>query len=145
MKRFFLVIIMMISATSIYSFRANNEEKTTYASYYGSKFHGRKTASGERFDNTKFTAAHKTLPFGTNVKITNPATGESVVVKINDRGPFVKGRGFDLSQAAFDEISDLKKGVIAIQYEILDNNNEESTERDNSSDANHSMDNDTIQ
>lgn len=142
MKRFFLVIIMMISANSIYSFRANNGEKTTLASYYGSKFHGRKTASGERFDNTKFTAAHKTLPFGTNVKITNPATGESVVVKINDRGPFVKGRGFDLSQAAFDEISDLKKGVIAIQYEILDNSNE-STESDNSNDAN--MDNDTIQ
>lgn len=110
----------MISMVGVYSFTTNNDERSTYASYYGSKHHGGKTASGETFDNTKLTAAHRTLPFGTKVKITNPKTGESVVVRINDRGPFIKGRGFDLSQAAFDEIANLKQGVVAVQYEILD-------------------------
>lgn len=70
------------------------------ASYYGKKFHGRKTASGEIYDMYKLTAAHRTLPFGTRVLVTNLANGKSVVVKINDRGPFIKGRIIDLSYEA---------------------------------------------
>ena len=70
------------------------------ASWYGPGFHGRRTASGEVFNTNSLTAAHKTLPFGTRVKVTSRATGRSVVVRINDRGPFVRGRVIDLSRAS---------------------------------------------
>lgn len=70
------------------------------ASWYGPGFHGRKTANGERFDMGELTAAHKTLPFGTRVLVHNPRNGKKVVVRINDRGPYVPGRVIDLSQAA---------------------------------------------
>ena len=70
------------------------------ASYYGKQYHGRKTASGERFNMHALTAAHRTLPFDTMVRITNVATGQSVIVRINDRGPFVRGRVIDVSPAA---------------------------------------------
>lgn len=88
-------------------------------SYYGDKFHGKKTASGAKFDMNDYTAAHKTLPFGTKVKITNPKNGKSVVVEINDRGPFVKSRQFDLSKAAFSAIGSTDLGVMAIEYEVV--------------------------
>ena len=124
MKRFILVIIMMISTLGIYSFKNytndNEEVKTSYASYYHDKFNGRKTASGEVFQNSRFTAAHRTLPFGTKVKVTNLRNGESVVVTINDRGPFHSSRALDLSKAAFDEIGNLNKGTMPIEYEIID-------------------------
>jgi rare lipoprotein A len=70
------------------------------ASWYGPGFHGRRTASDERFNTNKMTAAHKTLPFGTKVKVTNKKTGQSVVVRINDRGPYAHGRVIDLSKAS---------------------------------------------
>lgn len=70
------------------------------ASWYGGKFHGRQTASGEIYNQNALTAAHRSLPFGTKVRVTNTATGNSVVVRINDRGPFVGGRVIDLSRAA---------------------------------------------
>jgi rare lipoprotein A len=70
------------------------------ASVYSHKYHGRKTASGERFDMHALTAAHKSFPFGTRVRVTNRSNGKSVIVRINDRGPFVKGRAIDLSLAA---------------------------------------------
>lgn len=89
------------------------------ASWYGDRFHGRLTASGEEYNMHDYTAAHKTLPFGTKVKITNPSNRKSVIVEINDRGPFVKSREFDLSRAAFAEIEDIGKGVLTVEYEIL--------------------------
>jgi peptidoglycan lytic transglycosylase len=70
------------------------------ATYYGKEFAGHRTASGERFNPGAMTAAHRTLPFGTRVRVTNPHTGRSVIVRINDRGPFVKGRSIDLSSGA---------------------------------------------
>jgi rare lipoprotein A len=70
------------------------------ASWYGPGFHGRTTANGERFNTHALTAAHRTLPFGTHVRVTNKATGRSIVVRINDRGPFVGGRVIDLSNAS---------------------------------------------
>ncbi|MDD3772727.1 MAG: septal ring lytic transglycosylase RlpA family protein [Weeksellaceae bacterium] len=88
-------------------------------SWYGDRFHGKLTASGEKYDMHDFTAAHKTLPFGTKVKITNPNNGKSVIVEINDRGPYVKTRQFDLSRAAFAEIGNIDSGVISIEYEIV--------------------------
>lgn len=89
------------------------------ASWYGGQFHGKKTASGVKYDMYELTAAHKTLPFGTKVKITNQRNGKSVVVEVNDRGPFVKTRQFDLSRAAFEEIGNTNNGVMPIEYEII--------------------------
>ena len=121
MKRAILLIIVMISTLGLYSFKNNaNDAKTSFASFYHDKFNGRKTASGEVFDNNKLTAANMKLPFGTNVKITNLRTGKSVIVKVNDRGPFHRSRAFDLSRAAFDEIGNPSSGTIPIEYEIID-------------------------
>ncbi|MET3532259.1 septal ring lytic transglycosylase RlpA family protein [Chryseobacterium flavum] len=122
MKRFILVIIMMISTLGIYSFTVNtlDAKKTSYASYYHDKFNGRKTASGEIFDNSKFTAANRTLPFGTNIKVTNLKNGKEVIVRINDRGPYHSSRSLDMSKAAFDEIGDISHGTIPVEYEIVD-------------------------
>ncbi|MCU0350897.1 MAG: septal ring lytic transglycosylase RlpA family protein [Flavobacterium sp.] len=92
-----------------------------HASYYHDKFNGRRTASGQRFDNSKFTAAHKTLKFGTKVKVTNPKNNKSVVVTINDRGPFTKGREIDLSKKAFFEIAGSKYGGhLSVTLEIIE-------------------------
>lgn len=90
------------------------------ASYYGNEFHGRKTANGERFDQAKLTAAHRTLPFGTRVKVTNTQSGKSVTVRVNDRGPFVKGRIIDLSSSAFKNIASLNAGVVPVRIQVID-------------------------
>ncbi len=121
-KRAILVIIMAISTLGLYSFNynANDEVKTSYASYYHDKFNGRKTANGEIFSNSKLTAAHRTLKFGTKVKVTNPKNGKSVIVKINDRGPFHSARALDLSKAAFNEIGNHATGTMAVEYQIID-------------------------
>ena len=122
-KRVILVIIMMISTLGIYSFKNNAEEgkKTSYASFYHDKFNGRRTASGDIFSNSKLTAANRTLPFGTQVKVTNLRTGKSVVVEINDRGPFHSSRALDLSKAAYSAIGDTSRGVMPVEYEIINN------------------------
>lgn len=92
--------------------------ETGKASYYADKFNGRKTANGETFRNRKKTAAHKTLPFGTVVKVTNLRNGRSVKVRINDRGPFVAGRHIDLSKKAARKIGMVQEGVgnVKMQY-----------------------------
>ncbi|MCU4675379.1 septal ring lytic transglycosylase RlpA family protein [Catenovulum sp. 2E275] len=90
------------------------------ASYYAAHYHGKTTASGEAFDQNKLTAAHPVLPFGTNVKVTNQANNQSVVVKVNDRGPFVSGRVIDLTKTAFGQIADLNSGVISVTLEVID-------------------------
>lgn len=91
-----------------------------FASYYGNEFQGRKTANGEIYDSSKLTAAHKTIPFGTLVKVTNLKNNKSVIVKINDRGPFVEGRIIDLSYAAARQIDMLWDGVVQVEVEILE-------------------------
>ena len=95
-------------------------KKSVHASYYADKFHGRKTASGKRYDKNKYTAAHKKLPFGTKVKITNSANGKSVIVEVIDRGPFVRSREIDLSKRAFMDIANNKSsGSMIVIIEIL--------------------------
>jgi rare lipoprotein A len=81
-------------------------------SYYADKFHGRKTASGRRFDKNAFTAAHRSLPFGTRVEVTNLSNGKSVIVEINDRGPYAEDRILDLSPAAARKIGMIGKGTV---------------------------------
>jgi rare lipoprotein A len=89
------------------------------ASWYGGKFQGRLTSSGEVFDTNLLTAAHKTLPFGTLVKVTNLANGLSTVVRINDRGPFIEGRIIDLSRAAAERIDMIGTGTARVSVEVL--------------------------
>jgi rare lipoprotein A len=89
-------------------------------SWYGAAFHDRKTASGELFDSAALTMAHPSLPFGTRVKVTNLRNGRSVVVRVNDRGPFVGKRIADLSQAAASEIGMMQRGVARARIEVLD-------------------------
>lgn len=93
--------------------------ETGNASWYGKQFLGRKTASGERFVKHKLTAAHKTLPLGSVVKITNTTTNEEVIVRINDRGPYTKGRIIDLSPAAAKQIGVMSKGVAHIKLQVM--------------------------
>ena len=89
------------------------------ASYYGRRFHGRPTASGERFDMNAMTAAHKTLPFGSMVRVTNTRNGNSVVVRVNDRGPFVRGRTIDVSRAAAEELGMVGSGRARVELELI--------------------------
>lgn len=92
---------------------------TGLASWYGAKHHGKRTASGEIFDQKKFTAAHRTLPWGSIVKVTNLDNGKSVEVRINDRGPFSKGRIIDVSRAAARALGMVESGVSPVRMELL--------------------------
>jgi rare lipoprotein A len=98
---------------------APQKEEKGFASYYADKFHGKQTSSGETFDNTLFTAAHNTLPFGTLVKVTREDNQQSVIVKINDRGPFKPGRIIDLSRAAAEKINLVQVGTAAVKVELI--------------------------
>lgn len=89
------------------------------ASYYAAKFDGRRTASGERFDSAAMTAAHRTLPFGTRVRVTNLANGRSVIVRINDRGPFSQGRMIDVSRAAASELGLVARGHGMVELALV--------------------------
>ena len=89
------------------------------ASYYAQPFHGRKSASGRIYNMYEYTCAHKTLPFGTKLKVTNQANGKTVTVEVTDRGPYVKGRIIDLSVAAAKDLDMMKSGVVDIEAEII--------------------------
>lgn len=93
--------------------------ETGLASYYGVRYHGKRTASGEIFDMEKLTAAHRTLPFGTTIKVTRLDNGRSVILKVNDRGPFVEGRIIDVSLAAARELQMVAPGLAKISIAIL--------------------------
>ena len=90
------------------------------ASYYGRELAGNRTASGERFDPGQLTAAHRSLPFGSRVRVTNTANGDSVIVRINDRGPFSHGRVIDVSHAAAREIGMHRSGTARVKLALLD-------------------------
>jgi rare lipoprotein A len=89
------------------------------ASYYHDSLHGRKTASGQIYDKNARSAAHKTLPLGSKVKVTDSQTGKSIVVKINDRGPFIEGRIIDLSRSAARDLGIIQRGVAKVKVEVL--------------------------
>ena len=91
------------------------------ASFYATNFNGRRTASGEKFNNNAMTAAHKSLPFGSKVQVTNVRNGKSVVVRINDRGPYVRGRIIDLSKAAAKKIGIGHAGTVRVKLEVVKN------------------------
>jgi rare lipoprotein A len=89
------------------------------ASYYGNEFHGRKTASGETYNQHDLTCAHRKLPFGTMLKVTNVKNNKSVIVRVNDRGPWVKGRIIDLSYAAAKKIGMVEDGVVRVKIVVV--------------------------
>lgn len=94
--------------------------QTGKASFYADKFEGRPTASGEKYKHSKLTAAHKSLPFGTKVKVTNVANNQTVEVIINDRGPYVDGRIIDLSKSAAEKLGFINQGLAEVQVEVID-------------------------
>ncbi len=122
MKKYRLLVIIISFA---FSAKSNQNEivtsnvQTGKASFYSDYFVGRTTASGEIYMPDLLTAAHKTLPFGTKVKVTCKETSKSVIVIINDRGPYVGKRIIDLSKSAFQAINALRKGIIHVELEIL--------------------------
>ncbi len=111
--------MLFICLGSVPVFAGEMYKTNVEASYYGDKFHGSQTASGETFSIYELTAAHKTLPFNTLVKVTNLANGKSVVVRINDRGPFAGNREIDLSKQAAIEIGMIQEGLAHVSIEIV--------------------------
>lgn len=109
-----------LTRSSKNQFQIAQQPHSGRASWYGPKFHGRRTANGEIFDSNALTAAHPSLPFGTKVRVTNLRNGRSVIVRINDRGPFVKGRIIDVSAAAAHILNMVNSGTASVQLEILD-------------------------
>lgn len=99
---------------------ADSYEEEGYASFYGAQHHGRRTASGEVFDAGRLTAAHRTLPFGTRVRVTNLKNGRHVDVTVNDRGPFRRGRVIDVSRRAAKELGFLRAGTARVRVEVLE-------------------------
>ena len=119
------VLSVILAACSTAPGNINNQQRDVAeqgkASFYADKYHGRTTASGERFSQQAATAAHLKLPFGTRVNVTNIANNKSVVVRINDRGPYIRGRIIDLSKAMFEKIADSSAGVIDVSVTVIDN------------------------
>lgn len=113
------LLFSIFSFDSIESYAGGTRGQVGNASWYGGKFHGRTTANGERFDMNQLTAAHRSLPFGSKVRVTNPATNDSVVVRINDRGPYAGNRVIDLSRAAAKAVQIIDRGVAPVKLEVL--------------------------
>ncbi len=100
--------------------RNQTDEGTGLCSYYAKMHNGKTTAGGEKFDNSAMTAAHRRLPMGTKLKVTNLANGKSVIVKVNDRGPFVKGRTLSVTRRAAEELDFVKRGVARVKFERVE-------------------------
>lgn len=123
-KIFFLISLLVTNAFLVHTLNGNDhgKPKNTYygiASWYGPGFHGRRTANGEVFNQNELTAAHKTLPFNTRVLVTNTKNNKSVIVRINDRGPFIGKRIIDLSEESAQRIGSITQGVALVKLEIF--------------------------
>ena len=127
MKKLILLFALMFTmfgtnaqSDSIQQTIKNKHELVGKASYYGSEYKStRHTANGEHFNKNAYTAAHKTLPFGTIVKVTNTNNNKSVTVRINDRGPFIKGRVIDITPVAARDVDMIRSGVAPVELEII--------------------------
>lgn len=117
-KSIFVILLLLINTqVQAKHNKPEHHKMVGTASWYGPRFHGKKTSSGEKFNQNKLTASHKTLPFGTKVRVTNLDNNKSVVVTINDRGPFVRGRVIDLSRYAANQIG--IKGLQKVSMKII--------------------------
>lgn len=110
----YLFVIILAASCHRKAFEGSGTE-TGYASFYSDSYNGKKTANGETYHSSDLTAAHRKLPFGTRVKVTNLANGKTVKVKINDRGPFVRGRIIDLTRAAASKLDMVNDGVAKVK------------------------------
>lgn len=115
MQKLVLIITLLSACLSIKAQKNFSQEGK--ASYYADKFEGRKTANGERYYHKYLTAAHKTLPMGTKLMVTNLENKKSIVIRVNDRGPYIKGRIIDLSKSAMIKLDGIQKGVIEVRIE----------------------------
>lgn len=115
MRKTVFSIVFAVVTASLFA-----QTQTGKASFYADKFEGRPTASGEKYKHSKLTAAHKTLPFGTKVRVTNTANNQSVDVVINDRGPYVDGRVIDLSKSAAEKLGFVNLGLADVKIEVID-------------------------
>ena len=116
MRKFLLLLIVFLTVSLLMNAQRVVDGQATY---YGVKSHGRKTASGETFNKDEMVCAHRTLPFGTRVRVTNKKNGRAVVVRVIDRGPFGKGRVIDLSPAAARELDMVRSGVVPVHLELV--------------------------
>ena len=117
-----LIVITAVSGPSVAFAKESKSGAKSFsgaASWYGGQFHGRKTANGERFNMNGLTAAHRSLPFGTKVRVTNRKNGKSVVVRINDRGPYAGNRIIDLSRGAAQAVNMIGTGVASVKLQVL--------------------------
>ena len=115
-----LLILATLSSAAADELNDAGWSQTGKASYYASRLHGRPTASGERYDQTAMTAAHPSLPFGSLVRVTNLYNGRSVILRINDRGPFTGGRIIDVSRSAAEQLGMLRAGSVRVQLELVE-------------------------
>ncbi|MGE0871225.1 MAG: septal ring lytic transglycosylase RlpA family protein [Kofleriaceae bacterium] len=120
-----LALLVIATAVAACAARQSREPATAarvqvgMASWYGGELHGNPTASGERFNKNAMTAAHRTLRMGTRVRVTSLKNGRNVIVRINDRGPFTKGRIIDLSEAAARRLGMIEAGVVRVRVEVI--------------------------
>lgn len=115
----FMCILLLAGISAPLMAAQPGQVLTGVASYYHDSLHGNKTASGNIYNKHQLSAAHKTLPLGTRVRVTEPNSGRSVLLEVNDRGPFIKGRIIDLSRRAATELGMIKKGLARVNVEIL--------------------------
>lgn len=111
--------MLLVFMTQAISVQATEHRLQGVASYYSDYHHGKLTANGERFNMYDLTAAHRTLPLGSKVKVTHLKSGKSIIVKINDRGPYVKGRVIDLSKAAAERLGMLSSGLGQVKIDVI--------------------------
>jgi len=114
-----LALFTLLAGCASHSIDPRGYDETGTASFYGSRHHGKRTASGEPFDQHGLTAAHRTLPFGTRVQVTNLKNDRTVVVRINDRGPHTRGRLIDLSKAAAQQLDMIRSGTARVRVQSL--------------------------
>lgn len=114
-----LVLFSFLAGCASHAIDPRGYDQTGTASYYGARHHGKRTASGEAFNQHGMTAAHRELPFGTRVKVTNLNNDKSVVVRINDRGPHTRGRLIDLSRAAAQQLGMIRSGTAKVRVQAL--------------------------
>lgn len=119
MRKLIYLTVAILTILLSFTVHAQNVHMDGRASYYSNNLHGRIMANGQRYNRDSLTCAHRTLPFGTRLRVTNPINGQQVIVKVTDRGPYVRGRVIDLSYGAARRLGTLRSGVAMVQIEIL--------------------------
>lgn len=118
-RQTFVCLVFLSSLLPLSAYGQDSTKTEVYATYYADRFHGRRTSNGERYDKEAYTCAHRKLPFGTHIKVTNPKNGKSTIVRVNDRGPYSKRAQIDLSRVAAADIEMLSIGFMKVEMEIV--------------------------